>query len=151
MPIRQCSTTHPQAIHLVVALRCSRIVLWSSSSSLVVSLAECREALLLCDGIDVGSDDECDDVEEGNPGMLRKELLRKGEGERGSDPADLHDRHETSFPGRMDLMNCLCASDNGHRDEVDTVLDGGNLHYSISIVSRPTLRSRRTIKLLTRI
>jgi len=46
--------------------------------------------------------------------MLGKEFLCEGEGQWGSDPADLHDRHETGFPGRMDLMNCLSTSDDGH-------------------------------------
>ena len=115
------------SIQLVVALRASRIVFGSASPSLIVSLAEGSEALLFRNGVDIGSDDERDDVKEGNPCMLGKELLRKGEGERGSDPADLHDGHETSFPGCMNLMNGLCASDDGHRDEVHTVLDGSDL------------------------
>jgi hypothetical protein len=115
------------AVQSVVALRCPRVVVRSASSGLVVSLAKCREALLLCDSIDIGSDDEGDDIEERHPGVLGKELLRKGKGERGSDPADLHDGPETSFPGRMNLMNCLCTGDDGHRDEVHAVLDGSNL------------------------
>ena len=103
------------------------VIFRSATPSLIISLAEGREALLLCESVHIGSDDEGDDVEERNPGMLGKELLREGEAERGSDPADLHDGHETCFPGRMDLMDCLRAGDDGHRVEVHTVLDGGNL------------------------
>ena len=46
--------------------------------------------------------------------MFREELLCEGERERGSNPADLHDRHKACLPGRMDLMNRLSASDDGH-------------------------------------
>lgn len=106
----------------------SRVIVRSATTpGIIISLAECREALLLRDGVDIGSDEEGNDVEEGDPGVLGKELLRESEGEGGSDPADLHDGHETCFPGCMDLMDCLRAGDDCHRDEVHTVLDGSNL------------------------
>jgi hypothetical protein len=51
----------------------------------------------------------------------------------------------------MNLMDRLRAGDDGHRDEVHTVLDGSNLTLFVSIDREPGLRCRRTIKLLTRI
>lgn len=140
------------ASQLVLALWCSRIVVRSSTpAGVVISLAKCGKTLLLCDGIDIGTDEKGNDVEKGDPGVLGKELLCEGEREWGSDPADLHDGHETCLPGCMDLMDRLRAGDNGHRDQVHTVLDGGNLGSRVSTDHGPRQRCERTIKLLTRI
>lgn len=61
--------------------------------------------------------------------MLGKEFLRESERQRGSDPADLHDWHETGFPSSMDLMNRSRAGDYSHRDKVNAVLDWSNLEF----------------------
>lgn len=79
-----------------------------------MSLSQSCKTLLLGDGVDVCPNAKCNNVEEWDPGMLGKEFLREGESQRGSDPADLHDRHETRLPGRVDLMNGPRAGDNGH-------------------------------------
>jgi hypothetical protein len=101
----------------------SNLVFWSSipligsasaSVFILVSLSECCETLLLCDRIDICTNEERDDVEEWNPCMLGKELLREGEGQWRRDPADLHDRHETSFPGRVNLVDVPSTGDDGH-------------------------------------
>ena len=85
------------------------------------------KALLLRVRVDVCSDDEANDVEEGHPGVLGKELLRKGKRQRRHNPADLHNGKEASLDGRLDLVERTCASDNGHTGEVDGVLDGRDL------------------------
>jgi hypothetical protein len=123
---------HPElstARCLVITLGCSGIIL-STSAILLVSLSQSREALLLCHGVEVRSRRERYDIEERDPGVLGKELLRKSEGQGRYDPADLHDRHEASLPSGMDLVECPRASDDGHGDEVHAVLDRSNLSRS---------------------
>jgi len=103
-----------------LVLWCSGVVVSASSSLLVeVFLAKSREALLLRGCVDICSNQERDDIEEWNPGVLGQELLREGKTERGGDPADLHDRQETGLPGRMDLVDGLCAGNESHEDQVD--------------------------------
>lgn len=84
-------------------------------------------------GVDVGADEETDNVEERHPGVLREELLRESERNGGGDPADLHDGKETSLDGGADLVEGPCASDERHRGQVDRVLDGRHL-YCVSIL-----------------
>lgn len=64
--------------------------------------------------VDVGSDDETDDVEEGHPSLFGEELLGKGQGERRDDPANLHDGHEASLDGCADLVEGACTCNDGH-------------------------------------
>lgn len=90
-------------------------------------LAEGGEALLLGDGVDVGANDEADEVEEGNPELVGEELLGEGEADGRGDPADLHDLPEADADGGTDLVDSAGAGDEGHGDEVDCVLDGGDL------------------------
>lgn len=85
------------------------------------------EPLLLLVRVDVGTDEEADDVEEGYPGLLGQELLGKGQGQRRGEPADLHDRHETGANGGADLVECASTGDDGHGGEVDGILDGRDL------------------------
>ena len=66
-------------------------------------------------GVDIGSNEETNDVEEWHPSVLGEELLRERKCERGSDPADFHDGHETSANCGANLMEGARASDNGHR------------------------------------
>ena len=127
---------------LVVAL----LVLASGTTSLVVALDEVRaiqcvikngwgrtylsksfEALLLGVGVDVGSDEETNDVEERHPGVLGQELLRKGQCQRRGHPADLHDGEEAGADGRADLVQSPCSGDDGHRRQIHGVLDRGDL------------------------
>lgn len=92
-----------------------------------VLLAESCEALLLGDGVDVGTDDEGDEVEEGNPELVGEELLGKGQADGGGDPGDAHHLPEADLDGSANLVVSAGAGDEGHGDEVDAVLDGGNL------------------------
>ena len=78
-------------------------------------------------GVDVGTDNKANQVEEGHPGVLGKELLRKGKGQRRGDPANLHDGHETSAHGSADLVDVTRTGDVTHGREVDDVLDGSDL------------------------
>ena len=80
--------------------------------------------------VDVGTDDETDNVEEGYPSRLGQELLGKGQRDGRDDPADLHDGPEAGLDGRLDLVESTGARDKGHGDEVDAVLDGRNLRLS---------------------
>lgn len=86
-----------------------------------------REPLLLSVCVDVGSNDEANDVEEGYPSGLRQELLSKGQRDGRYDPADLHDGHEAGLYRCANLVECASAGDEGHRSQVDTVLDGRDL------------------------
>lgn len=91
------------------------VVAWSRSILVVViSLSEGLEALLLCDRVDICANEECDNVEKWNPGVFGKEFLCKGQTQRGRDPADPHDRHESRFPRRMNLVDGLSAGNYGH-------------------------------------
>ena len=109
-------------------------------------------------GVDVGSDDETDDVEERHPGVFGEELLRKSKGQRRSDPADLHDGHETGAHGGANLVDSARTGDDTHRGEVNNVLDRGDLHRGIVSNAVPGAnrmkeedKDSRTIRLLTRI
>lgn len=64
--------------------------------------------------IDIGSDDEPNDVEERHPGVLGQEFLRKRKGQRRHDPADLHDGEEAGLDGGLDLVEGACTGDDGH-------------------------------------
>ena len=77
-------------------------------------------------GVDIGPDEETENVEERNPGMLGQELLGKRQRQRGGDPADLHDGHEAGLDGGANLVDGARAGDDGHGGEVDAVLDGGD-------------------------
>lgn len=100
---------------------------------------ESSEPLLLGMRIDVCTDDESNDVEEGNPSGFREELLGKGERDGRDDPADLHDGPETSLDGRLDLVESSGACDDGHGDEVDAVLNRGDLQTSAHVQLRACL------------
>lgn len=88
---------------------------------------ESGEPLLLGVGVDVGADDEADDVEEGHPRLLGQELLGECKGDGRRDPANLHDGQEASLDGGAHLVEGAGAGDDGHGGEVDGVLDGGDL------------------------
>lgn len=93
----------------------------------VVLLAQGREALLLGQGVDVGANDEGDQVEEGDPELVREELLGKGQADGGREPRDAHDSPEADLDGCADLVERSGAGNQGHGHQVDAVLDGCNL------------------------
>ena len=74
--------------------------------------------------VDICPNDKSDNVEERYPDLLREELLRKSQGNRGDDPADLHDRHEAGLDGGAYLVESARACNDGHGNEIDCVLDG---------------------------
>lgn len=90
-------------------------------------LSQRIEALLLGVGVDIGTDNKADQVEERHPGVLGKELLRKGKGQRRGDPANLHDGHDTSAHGSANLVDVPRTGDDTHGREVDDILDGSDL------------------------
>jgi hypothetical protein len=100
----------------------------------IVLSSESREPLLLSVRVDVCADDEADDVEEGDPGGFWEELLGEGERDGRHDPADFHDGPETGFDGGAHLVEGAGAGDEGHGDEVDAVLDGGDLDLFVRCV-----------------
>lgn len=77
--------------------------------------------------IDIRPNDKGHDVEKRHPGLLRQELLRKRQAQRGGDPADFHDGHEARADGGSDLMQGSRARDHGHAGEVDGVLNRRDL------------------------
>lgn len=93
----------------------------------VVLLAQGGETLLLGEGVDVGTNDERDQVEEGDPELVREELLSKGQADGGSEPGDTHDSPEADLDGGANLVECSSAGNESHGDQVDAVLDGCNL------------------------
>lgn len=118
---------------LIVAFRRALVVIARTSAVVIVSLAERGEALLLGDGVDICSNDESNHIEEGDPRMLWKELLGKGQGQWRRDPANLHDGHESSFPGRSNLVNIGGSGNECHGYEIYSVLDRCNLVTTISL------------------
>jgi hypothetical protein len=89
--------------------------------------AESCKTLLLGGRVDIGTNHKSNDVEEGDPGLLREELLSKCKRNWRGDPADLHDWHEASLPSCVDLVESTCTGNDGHRDQVHGVLDWCNL------------------------
>lgn len=81
------------------------------------------QPLLLGVCVDVGSNEETDDVEERHPGLLGQESLGEGQSDRGGDPGNLHDGHEARADGGADLVESARAGDDGHAEQVDQVLD----------------------------
>lgn len=116
-----------QSWNLITAVVVIRLAGGASAVAAVVLLAKRGQSLLLGMGVDVGTDDEADEVEEDHPGVLGEELLREGEGDRRSDPADLHDRHEAGADGGAHLVEGLGTGNDGHGNQVDGVLDRGDL------------------------
>lgn len=114
----------PVASHAPAVVPATEI---ASAAVAVVLPPQGCEPLLLGVCVYVGADDETDNVEEGHPGVLWEELLGKGQGDGRDDPAHLHDGHETGLDGGPDLVEGACASNDGHRNEVYRVLDGGDL------------------------
>ena len=112
---------------LTTNARSTIVITWSSSTLLIVLLSQRRKSLLLGHSVDVRSDDESNDVEERNPGLLWKELLGEGERDWRSNPGNLHDGEETGAPGGLHLVEGASAGDDGHHAEVYGVLDWCNL------------------------
>ena len=114
-------------------------------------LPQSFQPLLLGVRVDVSADDERDDVEERHPGLFRQEHLRERQRERAGDPADAHDGQEAGADGGADLMPGARAGDDGHRGEVDGVLDWGDLYILVSGEVAKSVAVVLTIRLLTRI
>ena len=86
-------------------------------TTLLRSLSPKRsKSFLLSVSIDIRSNDECNDVEEWDPGFLRQKLLGEGQSNRRCNPADPHDRHKTGSDGSTNLMECACPGDDSHGD-----------------------------------
>jgi hypothetical protein len=102
------------------------------ASTVIVLSPESLQPLFLGVSVDVGSNDEPDDVEERHPGLLGQESLRKRQGDGRGDPRDLHDRHEAGAHGGADLVERTRSSNNGHAEEVYGVLDGRDLRDRVS-------------------
>ena len=82
-------------------------------------LPQRRQPLFLGVCVDVGSDAESNDVEEGYPCLLRQEFLSKGQGDRRRNPGNLHDGHEASADGGTNLVPGASTSDDGHGGQVN--------------------------------
>lgn len=108
-------------------------------------LAERGEALLLGDGVDVCADDEGHKVEEGDPGVLGKELLRKGQAHRRGDPAHAHDLPEANANGGPHLVVRPRAGDESHGNKVHRVLDGCDLEVELARNASRTTKGRSGI------
>lgn len=106
------------------------IVRAAASAALLVLLPQGLQPLPLRVGVDIGTDHETNNVEEGHPGLLRQELLGNGQRNGRSDPADLHDRHETGTDSCAHLMEGASASNDGHCNKVNGILDGCHLRQS---------------------
>lgn len=93
----------------------------------VVLLAQGCETLLLGEGVDVGTNDEGHQVEEGDPELVREELLGESQADGGGEPGDAHDSPEADLDGGANLVECSSAGNESHGDQVDAVLDRCNL------------------------
>ena len=74
--------------------------------------------------VDVGRNNEGDDIEEVHPQLSREEVPSESEADGRGDPADLHDRPEAGLDSSASLVVGSSAGDNGHDREVNDVLDG---------------------------
>lgn len=83
--------------------------------------------------VDVGANDEGNQVEKWHPCLGRKECLRKGQGDWGGEPADTHDGPEASADSGTHLVPGLSAGDPSHACEIDGVLDWCDLRGLVSI------------------
>ena len=88
--------------------------------------------------VDIRPDDEGDNIEEWDPGLLRQELLRESQGQGRGDPADFHDSHESRPDGGSDLVPSSSASDDSHGHKINRILNRSNLvslvqHHSINV------------------
>lgn len=92
----------------------------------VLLLLESGHSFLLGESIDIGSDDETDEVEEWNPGVLGQELLSEGQSQRAGDPADLHDGEETRPDHGLNVLLLPGTGDDRHAGKVDNILDRSN-------------------------
>lgn len=105
---------------------------WLDPASIRVathSLSKGREPLLLSVGVDVRANGEGDDVEEGNPGLLREEFLGKGQSNWGGNPTDFHDRPETGLDSGTNLVPRASTSNDCHGCQIDRVLDRRDLRF----------------------
>lgn len=79
--------------------------------------------------------------------MLREEFLGECQGQRGGDPADLHDGQEAGLHGGLNLVECSRTGYDCHRGEVDGILDWGDLLINnkreLYIVSRSSFESEK--------
>lgn len=85
--------------------------------------SDSRDSLLLGRLVDVGTDNEGDQVEEWHPRMRRQKLLGEQQREWTSAPRHLHNWHEPNLDSRADLVECPCAGNDCHAREVHGVLD----------------------------
>lgn len=90
-------------------------------------LAKSSETLPLSHSVDIRSDDEGDDVEEGYPELIWEEFLRKGQADWRRDPRHAHDSPKADLDGRSHLVVCASTGNEGHGDQVDAVLNRRNL------------------------
>ena len=97
--------------------------------------AQSGEALLLGNLVDIRTDEEGNEVEEGHPGSLGQELLGKGQAKGRRKPADLHDLPEADTYGCLDLLPSLGAGDDGHGNKIYRVLNRGHLDMEKNNVS----------------
>lgn len=81
------------------------------------------QSLLLGVRVDVGADNETDDVEEWYPGLLGQKLLCECKAQGRSNPADFHHSPKASSNRSANLVECARSRDNGHGGKVDHVLD----------------------------
>lgn len=89
--------------------------------------AQGSETLLLGDGVDVGTNEEGYKVEERHPKFVGEEFLGKGEANGRRDPRDAHDSPETDLDSGANLVICTRPGNESHGDQVNAVLDGGDL------------------------
>lgn len=92
-----------------------------------VLLAKSSKTLLLGHGVDVGPNDEGDNIEEWHPKLIGQELLSKGKADGGCDPRDAHDSPEADLDRCANLVIGAGASDQSHGDQVNAVLNRRNL------------------------
>lgn len=124
--VGRVGATHARR-RVVIGAAWSHITSVGSTVVTEVLLAKSCETLLLGDGVDVGADDEGHNVEEGDPELVREELLSKSQADRRGDPRDPHHLPEADLDGSTNLMVGASAGNESHSNEVDAVLDRSDL------------------------
>ncbi|KAI3479776.1 hypothetical protein L1887_58171 [Cichorium endivia] len=122
------STRRANQVHCFQKIRAKRslLALGGALGEVLVELGlfclTCElHLLLLCDGVEVGGEDEADEGEEGLPHHGGEVVLGDGDGDGRGGPGDAHDRPEGGLDGPLDVVDAACAVDVGHAREVDGV------------------------------
>lgn len=124
--VRTAGTAHARR-RVVIGAAWAHVASVRSAVVTEVLLTESCKALLLGNRVDVCADDERHDVEEGDPELIREELLGESQADGGGDPRNTHHLPKANLDGGTNLVVGTSTGNESHGDQVDAVLNGSNL------------------------